>query len=311
MRYLVGIDGGQSSTTAVVVDEKGIVRGRGGAGPADHVDEPPGSRKFADACATAVARALEAAGLPRDTRFAAVHAGLSGYDERFDGELPAFAAESVRVEHDAPVALAGAVQTLPAVVVIAGTGSVAYGKDAEGRSVRTGGWGYLFGDAGSAFAVARDALAHAMAEHDRGARSPLGDAALAYFDRKHLRAFATAALLGRIPRGQVASFARVVHDAARLGDRAAAAIVDGAAGALAELAAVTLARLELTAQAVPVAFAGGAFANDAFFARTRERLAAVAPQAQAVTPRYEPAIGAALLAFADARLPVPERIAEA
>ena len=198
MRYVAGIDGGQSSTTAVVLDEKGAVRGRGTAGPADHVDEPPGSRKFADACTTALAGALAAAGLPRDTRFAAVHAGLSGYDERFDGARPDLAADVVRVEHDAPVALAGAVQTLPAVVVIAGTGSVAYGKTADGLSVRTGGWGYLFGDAGSAFAVARDALAHAMGEDDRGARSPLGDAALAYFDRPNLRALATDALLARI-----------------------------------------------------------------------------------------------------------------
>ncbi len=310
MRYVAGIDGGQSSTTAVVVDEKGILRGRGTAGPADHVDEPPASRKFADACAAALERALAAAALPRDTRFAAVHAGLSGHDERFDGARPSFAADSVRVQHDAPVALAGAVQTLPAVVVIAGTGSVAYGKNAGGESVRVGGWGYLFGDAGSAFAIARDALAHAMAEDDRGKRSPLGDAALAYFDRKDVRALATDANTGRISRGQVAGFARVVHDAARLGDDAASAIAGTAASALAELAAVTLARLGLSGDAVPVAFAGGAFANEAFFARTRERLAAIAPHTQAVTARYEPAVGAALLAFVDAGLPVPERIVE-
>lgn len=310
MRYVVGIDGGQSSTTAVVVDEKGVVRGRGTAGPADHVDEPPGSRKFADAATTALARALEAARLPRDTRFAAVHAGLSGYDEHFDGARPVFAADSLSVQHDAPVALAGAVQTLPAVVVIAGTGSVAYGKGTGGEAVRTGGWGYLFGDAGSAFAIARDALAHAMAEDDRGARSPLGDAALAYFDRANLRALATEANTGRIARMQVASFARVVHDAARLGDAAARAIIDAAAHALAELAASTLARLNVAGEAVPVAFAGGAFANEAFFARTRDAVAALAPHAQPVTARYDPAVGAALLAFADARLPVPERITE-
>jgi N-acetylglucosamine kinase-like BadF-type ATPase len=310
MRYVAGIDGGQSSTTAVVVDEKGVVRGRGTAGPADHVDEPPGSRKFANACATALAGALATAGLARDTRFAAVHAGLSGYDERFDGAPPDVAADVVRVEHDAPVALAGAVQTLPAVVVIAGTGSVAFGKRDDGLSARAGGWGYLFGDAGSAFAVARDALAHAMREDDRGARSPLGDAALAYFDQRSLRALATDALLGRISRGQLAAFARVVHDAARLGDAAAAAIVDEAASALAELAAAVLARLDLAAHAVPVAFTGGSFQNDAFFARARARLAALAPHAQAVSARYDPAVGAALLALRDAGLPAPDRVVE-
>jgi N-acetylglucosamine kinase-like BadF-type ATPase len=310
VRYVAGIDGGQSSTTAVVIDERGALRGRGTAGPADHVDEPAGSRKCADACATALIRALDAALLPRDTRFEAVHVGLSGYDDDFDGARPAFAARSVRVQHDAPIALAGAVQGRPAVVVIAGTGSVAYGEDGDGRSARVGGWGFMFGDEGSAFAVARDALAHAMAGEDRGVSSPLGTAARAFFDRRDLRELATLAMLGRIPRGELASFSRVVHDAARLGDPDAAAIVGEAAGALASLAAVTLARLQLLDRPVPVAFAGGAFLNDAFVSLTRQRLGALAPNALAVTPRYEPAVGAALLAFADADLDVPERIVE-
>ena len=310
MRYVVGIDGGQSSTTAVVVDQRGVVCARGKGGPADHIDEPSGSRRCADACAAAVANALDAARLPRETHFDAVHIGLSGYDGAFDGARPAFATPIVRIEHDAPIALAGAVHGRPAVVVIAGTGSVAYGEDGSGASVRVGGWGYLFGDEGSAFAVARDALAAAMAAHDRGRRCPLGEAALAFFDRPDLHDLATAALLGRIPRGALAAFGRVVHDAARLGDPEAASIVDAAAAALAALAAVALDRLELSRRRVPVAFSGGAFRSEPFFARTRERLRELAPEADAVTPRYDPAIGAALLAFADADLPVPDRIVE-
>ncbi|MDB5070151.1 MAG: ATPase, BadF/BadG/BcrA/BcrD type [Candidatus Eremiobacteraeota bacterium] len=310
MRYVAGIDGGQSSTTAVVIDENGLVCARGSAGPADHVDEPAGSTKCAEACTAALMRALDEARMPRDIRFEAVHVGLSGYDERFDGVQPAFAARSVRLQHDAPIALAGAVQARPAVVVIAGTGSVAYGEDASGAAVRAGGWGYMFGDEGSAFAVARAALAHAMAEDDHGRRSPLGDAALAYFDRPSLRDLATAALLGRISRGKLASFARVVHDAARLGDTRASAIVTEAASALAALAAAVITRLNLGDDPVPVAFSGGAFLNEAFFARTRERLAVLAPHALAVTPRYDAAIGAALLAFTDADLAAPGRIVE-
>jgi N-acetylglucosamine kinase-like BadF-type ATPase len=275
------------------------------------VDEPAGSAKCADACTAALMRALDAARLARDTRFDAVHVGLSGYDEKFDGARPAFAARTVRMQHDAPIALAGAVLARPAVVVIAGTGSVAYGEDASGASVRVGGWGFLFGDEGSAFAVARAALARAMTEDDRGLRSPLGDAALAYFDRRSLRDLATAALQGRLERGKLASFARVVHDAARLGDPGAAKIVDDAASALAALATVAIARLRLTDEPLPVAFSGGAFANDAFFARTRAHLAALAPHALAIVPRYDAATGAALLAFADADLPVPNRLTEA
>ena len=89
MRYLVGIDGGQSSTEAVIVDERGRILAHGTAGPADHVDELPGSTKCAEACNLAVARALEHAGLPATTSFEAVHIGLSGYDADFDGVVVA------------------------------------------------------------------------------------------------------------------------------------------------------------------------------------------------------------------------------
>lgn len=311
MRYVAGIDGGQSSTKAVVLDETGRVLATGTAGPADHVDEPAGSSKCADACATALMRALDAAGLPRDLSFEAVHVGLSGWDDDFDGARPSFAARSVRVQHDAPIALAGAVHARPAVVVIAGTGSVAYGEDGEGNHVRVGGWGYLFGDEGSAFAVARDALARAMTQEDRGVRSALGEAAIAFFDRGTLREIATSALQGRLPRGELAAFARVVHDAWRLGDEDAAQIVEHAAAALATLAASALTRLHLEDRAVPVALAGGAFANDAFVARVRARLAALAPHALVVRARYEPAVGAALLAFEDAGMPVPDKVTDA
>lgn len=309
-RYVAGIDGGQTSTVAVIVGEDGIVRARGTAGPADHVDEPPGSTKLADACAASLDAAREAAALPQGTQFEAVVAGISGYDEHFDGAPPRLSTKRVRLVHDTPIALAGAVQNRPAVVVIGGTGSVAYGEERGGAAFTVGGWGYLFGDEGSAYAVARDALAVAMRAEDRGERSPLGDAALAYFDRPTLRAVATAALTGRFSRASIASFARVVHDAARLGDPDAAVIVESAATALATLAAIASTRLDAARRTVRVSFVGGVFANAAFLARTQERLAALAPDAQVVAPRYDPAVGAALLAFADAGLPVPDRIAE-
>ncbi|MBV9440526.1 MAG: hypothetical protein JOZ24_11085, partial [Candidatus Eremiobacteraeota bacterium] len=208
MRWVAGIDAGQSGTTAVVVDEHGTIGGRGTAGAADHVDEPPGSTRCRDACALALARALEAAQLPADTVPVAVRIGLSGWDERFDGVAPTFGAARVVLGHDAPIALAGAVASRPAVVVISGTGSVAYGERADGSAIRAGGWGYLFGDEGSAFAVARDALALAMRADDEGRRTALGDAALQHFGGHDLRTLATSALQGRLSRSALAAFAR-------------------------------------------------------------------------------------------------------
>ena len=65
--------------------------------------------------------------------------------------------------HDTPIAHAGALEGRSGVVVIAGTGSVVYGRNDEGWSCTLGGWGFLFGDEGSAFAIARDSLARADA----------------------------------------------------------------------------------------------------------------------------------------------------
>jgi N-acetylmuramic acid 6-phosphate etherase len=292
-----GIDGGQSSTTAVVVNGGGDVLGRGTAGPCDHVDEPPDSRRCAEACETAVARAIAAARLPERSPLEAVVVGLSGYDGAFHGVRPNFGQARVRFVHDAPIALAGAVDRRPAVVVIAGTGSVAYAEDAAGNNVRIGGYGYVFGDEGSSFALARGALAQAMVQADRGRMSRLGEAALAYFDRPDLRAIARAFYLKEIGRPELARFARVVLDAARLGDPEAAALVERAANALATLAANAIERLELGGVGVTVAFTGGLFANADLFRRAVEELNVLAANARIVKPLHDPATGAARLAL--------------
>ncbi len=303
MNLVAGIDGGQTSTIAVIVDDAGTVRGRGTAGPSDHVGERADSERAALACERALAQALAAAGLPGETELDAVVVGLSGFEGRWHGREPSFAARAVRFLHDAPIALAGAIPDRPAGVVIAGTGSAAYGESATGDAVRAGGYGYLFGDAGSAFAIARAALAEAMEAADRGAPGDLGDAALAYFDLPDLRAFVRATSLGAIGRPQIAGFARVVLDAARLGDAGAAAIVEEAAAALAGLARTVAARID-GHEPLPIAFVGGIAAHPLIAAAVRANLAR-APRVVVVEAAYEPAVGAALIAFDAAGLPRP------
>jgi N-acetylglucosamine kinase-like BadF-type ATPase len=300
MMLVAGIDGGQSSTTAVVLDGDGVELGRGFAGPSDHVDEPGDSRRCADALESSLAAALAAAGLPPETQLDAIVAGISGYEGVLHGVPPVLPSANVRLMHDAPIALAGAVGRRPGVVVIAGTGSVAYGEDRSGASVRVGGWGYLFGDAGSSYALARDALAYAMAESDCGVTSDLGAAACAFFDVPSLRALVHACTTHEIGRPQLAGFARVVVDAARLGKTEAATLVDNAASALAALAALAIERLQLGGSEVPVAFTGGLASAGDMPVRLAEKMAALVPTAQVMEPRNDPAVGAALLALAEA-----------
>src|SRR6202789_700481 len=287
-----GIDGGQSSTIAVVLDARGTLLGRGTAGPSDHVDEPANTQRAAQACESALAAALAAAQLPAGTEPDAVVIGLSGYEGSWYGREPAFGHAVVRYKHDSVIALAGAIRDRPAAVVIAGTGSVAYGESANRDPVRAGGYGYLFGDEGSSFAIARTALAGAMHQSDRGVQTDLGLAALAFFDCPDLRALARAVGLGEIGRPQVASFARVVFDAARLGDPEAGAIVEDAAAALADLAQLIVEQLgHADLPAVPVAFVGGAMDNADLRLAAARRLEAGTPLARVVAPAFEPAVG--------------------
>lgn len=293
-----GIDGGQSSTVAVVTDAGGEVLGRGTAGPSDHVDEPPTSQRAAQACEGAVSAALAAAELPPDAHFEAVVIGMSGFEGRWHGREPHFDSPVVRYKHDSVIALAGAIRERPAAVVIAGTGSAGYGESANRDPIRAGGFGYLFGDEGSSFAIARTALAAAMRFSDRGVLTDLGAAALSYFDCFDLRALARAVSLHQIGRPQLAGFSRLVFDAARLGDPEAAGIIGDAAAALAGLAQLLVEQLgSADTPAVPVAFVGGAMENAEFRGTVAQRLQSATPLARVVTPAHEPAVGAALLAI--------------
>ena len=139
-----------------------------------------------------------------------------------------------------------------------------------------------------------------MRPGDPGVLTDLGSAALAFFDCPDLRALARAAFPCRIEisRPGGAAFARVVLDAARLGDPEATGILDDAAAALAGLAQLVVEQLgSADIAAVPVAFTGGAMDNAELRQAAARRLESATPLARVVATAYEPAIGAALLAF--------------
>lgn len=300
MNLYAGIDGGQSSTVALIADEQGKILGRGVAGPCDHIGQSADSPRFARALEGALGAALQQACLPVDSPFEAIVAGISGYEGAIQGVAPKLNAARVAYLHDARIAHAGAFEARDGIVVIAGTGSVAYGRR-NGEDAMVGGWGYLFGDAGSAFAIARAALARAMRAQDSGASSELGAHALRFFERSTLREIARAFYLEEIDRANLAAFTTAVVAAAQAGETEANAVVDEATAALGCLAATCAARLDYQEAWIPVALAGGAFASTWFADRTREAISVALPAATVAAQRHEPAMGALLLAYKEGR----------
>lgn len=301
MKLFAGIDGGQSSTVALVADERGTVLGRGVAGPCDHIGQSPSSVRLARALEGAVADALRSASLPEDSAFAAIVAGISGYEGELVGIPPQLRAERVCYLHDARIAHAAAFELGPGIVVIAGTGSVAYGRNERGIDALAGGWGFLFGDEGSAFSLARRAVSSAMRSQDEHRPTRIAAEATKFFDVVTLRALAHDFYTEKIDRAHLAAFAERIVALGEEGERDAAALVGEAATALADLARTCAVRLGCENGAVDVALVGGTFASPFFLDCTRERIAASMPRADVRHPRNEPATGALLLAYKEVR----------
>ncbi|HXM08168.1 MAG TPA: BadF/BadG/BcrA/BcrD ATPase family protein, partial [Candidatus Acidoferrum sp.] len=132
-----GIDGGQSSTRAVVGTSDGRILGRGAAGGADEVGADANSTRLRDALRDALAAALANAGLPDNASFDTVVAGVSGYSGACVGLSPDLNARETILLHDAPIALAGAFDRDGGIVVIAGTGTVVYAAYADSTEAQT------------------------------------------------------------------------------------------------------------------------------------------------------------------------------
>jgi len=297
--FVAGIDGGQSSTTAVIADETGRIVGRGSNGAADELGVGPDSSRLRDALAGALADARRDARLPDTTRFAAIVAGVSGYDGEVRGRTPAMATQRFVLLHDAPIAHAGALAGDAGVVAIAGTGSVVYGTGGTTPS-RGGGWGYLFGDEASAFWLAREMLATLMRCEDDGTADTAGrSAACSFFGLPSLRHVARHFYDGRISRAALAAFAPVA-----LHLREGRALADRGADRLAELVAVAIEN----GAAPLVAGAGGMFGDDGFERRFERSVKAAVPAARVVRPRYDASIGALLLAYREAGVERPADI---
>lgn len=306
----LGIDGGQTETNAVLADASGRVLGRGRGGPSNHVEAPGGRQRLRQAVVDSASGALHAAGLGslEAVSFEAVYCGMTG-EADFKTEIitAVFRAALVRVEHDAPAALAGATLGAPGIIVIAGTGSVVFGENADGVTARTGGWGYVFGDEGSGFGLARDAVRASLdALDDVGASTALVSVLTTRFDVPDLRLMPMKMYNGHLTRDAVAAAARDVLDTWQAGDAVAARVVGHGLDALARRVETVATRLRLAGPLVCVS--GGVFRSAPYLAAFRAAVQSRMTAAHVEPARLSPAAGALLLALRAGGVPMTEQL---
>jgi len=301
--HVLGIDAGGTKTVCLLADERGIVVSEArGPGANLHVAGELGVEKV-------LHELMETAIGDREVVPAAVCLGIAGVDR--DDEAQTVRAimrrigrkSRVVVVNDALIALVAGAGDAPGIVIIAGTGSIAYGRNAAGEAARAGGWGHMIGDEGSGFWIGREALAAVMRAGDgRGPATELTTEILSYFDLTELSRLPRIIYDREQPRMAVAALGPIVQRAADGGDAVAARILERGAEELVLAAGSVAARLEMRGDTFAFYLAGGVVQVVPSLARElSKRLIEVAPRAAVEILETEPAVGAVRLALSEAR----------
>lgn len=301
-RAVVGVDGGGTKTQAVVLDADFRILGEGLAGPSNPLRV--GIANAAAAIREAIDQACEVAQLRR-TDLIAAEVGLAGarrqeLNARMREALLGLGIGKIVVVGDADIALYGATEGEPGLIVIAGTGSICCGINARGKTICAGGWGPIAGDEGGGAWIARRALrAIAHAVDGRDPATSLTGAACTYFHVSDPNDLSTAIYAPTITNERLAGFGKYVIDAAKAKDRIAREILAEGGRELGSAAAAVIRNLKLERETFPVAYVGGVFkaAGELILASMREEISCVAPKAYLAPPRFSPAVAAARMAW--------------
>ncbi len=209
----------------------------------------------------------------------------------------------ILVVNDALIALQAGIDTQPGIVIVAGTGSIAYGRNTRGEAARAGGWGYVLGDEGSGYWIGRLALRAVVRHADgRGRVTSLTPRLLSHFGVDRAAELIHKIYHDDVPPSAIAALARYVQDARDEGDPVATAILARAADELMTAATAVMTRLELTDTEFSFVLAGGMFhAVPWLCEQMKLMLPALASNSQVIRLESEPALGAVRLAIAELR----------
>lgn len=294
MRYVVGIDSGGTKTVGLLADETGQVLAKARGGGANLVIH---GELAVEKVLYQVIEDLESPG-----PLAAICLGMAGVDRPEEKELIQVLLrrlglrKNIRIVNDALIALVAGAPEGMGIVVSAGTGSIAYGVDPGGETARSGGWGYLLGDEGSAFWLGHAAVRQGVRAVDgRGPATTLFERISKKLDLDVPDGLVKWFYDQELSRDRVAKLASVVQEAADDGDVAANSLLDQAAQHLARAARAVDRKLTFT-ESYPLVLAGGAFlACPSLFERVENNLDL--PKAKVVRLDKEPATGAVTLAL--------------
>lgn len=310
MAYYLGIDGGGTKTTCAVGDDDGLLA-TVTAGPSNivRVGEAEARRSLHQA----IAQGCAAAGISPSQVTRACIGAAGAASDKTAAAIRRIAAEvliaQVIVTADMEIALEAAFPLSPGIVVIAGTGSIAYGRDGQGNAARSGGWGFAISDEGSAHWIGRHAVAAIFRAWDAGSishpqnartlpreRNGCADSMLPLLHavQQNWNAHSIDDLVrvaNANPAPNFAALLPAVLACDHAGDQLCQGVLSQAGGELAQLAAIVSGRLfpPSWAQQVPLAMVGGVFrysnvVRDIFYSEIKRLDSRLTALSQVVEP---------------------------
>lgn len=298
--YVLGIDGGGTKTSGMVADENGQVfmQALGSSSNPNTLTQDEFESVLIN-----LLQELENQDPEIFSQLAICFAGMSGvgesgrdavFAELLKKRLPA--QTRVVVKNDAYNALYSGTLGNPGIVQIAGTGAITFGINYEDKQARSGGWGYLFDDAGSGFYLGNKALEAVFKQYDRrGPETALTEKILAYFDVQHVPD-----VIGKIygqehPRAVISKLSPIVTAEAEAGDRVAAEIVRKACREMIQCIESCHGQLFDAEHPTVIVLSGGVFTNPEPFAYELNRLSkATLPNVVFRETRIDPVGGAVI-----------------
>ncbi len=301
--HVLGIDAGGTKTVCLLADERGIILSEGrGPGANLHTAGELGLEKV-------LHEVMESALGDRMIPIDAMCVGMAGVDREDEARTVRAIMRRIGrrtrtiVVNDALIALVAGAAHAPGIVIIAGTGSIVYGRNAAGEAARAGGWGHMIGDEGSGYWIGREALASVMRAADgRGPSTALTADILAHFGVDDVSRLPRIVYDREAPRAAVAELGPLVQRVSDAGDGVAMRILERAADELVLAAASVASRLEMRGDEFTFFLSGGAFrVVPRLVDDLQRRLVEVAPRSEVHRLDVEPAVGAVALALAEAR----------
>lgn len=304
-KYYIGIDGGGSKTKFLSFDHAG--RECGSATTVGTYCAQDGIDAVLSRLKDGIAQCL-----PERTTDVLIGFGMPAYGE--NRELDALAAQKIRdafspmrvhIDNDAAIGWAGSLAMEPGISVVAGTGSIAYGRDASGTTERCGGWHEFFSDEGSGYWLGKQLLQIFSQQSDgRLEKTILYDLVRSELDLQE--DFDIIALVNQRyarSRKDTASLQKILLEAARIGDPTAIACYDRASDELSKLIVTVLKKLSFPeGEKVAVSFQGGLFSIPDLIRNPvshKVRTAASPREIDFCQPKFDPCRGAVLLAIAE------------